>query len=88
MNGTLQGTVLNQRDGQPLGNVKLDVTGDGQQQSSTTGDNGEFSFSLPAGQYEMTARKEGFEEGNFGPLVVLENNPTNITVTLQPKDIG
>lgn len=89
MIGFLQGTVLDQQNNTPLSGVQLQVKMSEGNASQTTGDNGEFTFELPVGDnYELTATKNGFEEGTYGPLSVLDNNPTVITIALQPTSIG
>lgn len=85
MEGKLQGTVMNQRDGVPLGGVNLEVRGEAVDERQTTVNNGAFAFQLPSGQYELTAKKDGFEDGIYGPLVVFDDSPTTVQIALQPS---
>ena len=84
MAGTLDGTVVDQRNNAPLGGVLLEANGEGQDQQQTSNDQGAFSFSLPAGNYELQASKQGYEPGFYG-LVVLDDNSTQILLALQPQ---
>ena len=84
--GSIGGIVVNQQDGSALDGVNLTL--DAGSETTTTGPNGEYSFSgLPAGKYELTAKKDGFEDGVYGPLVVVDGE-TKINVALQPAGIA
>jgi len=86
MAGSLTGQVLNQRDGQPIAGATCTLDGS---QNTTSGSDGKFAFdNLTAYNYELTVSYTGFENGIYGPLVVIDGIATDITVALQPKDIG
>lgn len=87
MAGSIMGEVLNQRDGQQVADAVLRLTPTGGEKTSAIG--GAFIFDgLPAGNdYELKASKEGFEEGIYGPLVVMDGVPTKLVVALQPKEV-
>ena len=88
MSGSIEGQVLNQRDGQPIAGASLKLAGDGVEKQESSGNNGNYAFAdLATGQYELTVTKEGFEDGIYGPLVVVDGTPTQIVVALQPKNL-
>lgn len=88
MIGFLQGKVINQETGEPLGGVLLEFTGHDANITQNTGSNGEFTFEASVGSgYKLTATKTGFEQGIYEPLSVSQN-PYEITIALQPDDIG
>ena len=85
MSGSIEGEVLNLQDGQPLAGAELALAG-AQSQTASSDAKGLFSFAdLEAGSYELTASKTGFDDGVYGPLVVLDDNPTRIKIALEPK---
>ena len=87
MAGSITGQVLNQRDGQPIAGASLTLSGDGSA-SGSSGNDGKFAFdNLGAGSYELLVQKDGFEDGNYGPLVVIDDVATNLPLALQPKNI-
>ena len=86
--GSITGQVLDQRNGQPIGGASLHLTGEGIDKSGSSGDDGMFQFdSLAPGNYELTITMTGYENGLYGPLVVIENVATNIIAALQPSNI-
>ncbi len=86
--GSIQGQVLNQRDNQPIAGASVQLTGEGVEKNATSGNDGRFQLdNLAPGSYELVIRKEGFNDGIYGPLVIFAGEPTIITVALQPKDI-
>ncbi len=88
MSGSIEGQVLNQKDGQPIEAVGLEATGEGTTKQAESGAKGEFRLAdLAAGNYDLVARKTGFEDGLYGPLVVLDDMPTKLVIALQPKSL-
>lgn len=84
--GSIQGKVLNQENNQPIAGARLRLTGEGVTEEKSTGDDGAYDFNdLAPGEYELLVRKEGFEDGVYGPLVVVPDHPTKVSVALQPK---
>ena len=84
--GSIEGKVLNQQDGKPIAGASLHLTGEGVTEESSTGADGAYAFDgLAPGHYELLVRKEGFEDGVYGPLVVMAGHPTNVDVALQPR---
>ena len=84
--GSITGQVLNQRNNLPIPDASLKLTGEGAPTNTSTDKEGHFQFDgLAAGSYDLLVQKEGFEDGLYGPLVVLEGNPTHIVVALEPK---
>jgi len=85
MSGTLEGQVLDQKNGQPIDGAEIAMTGESEVKT-TTGEKGAFRFAdLKEGSYELVASKAGFEDGLYGPLMVMPDGATKITVALQPK---
>jgi Carboxypeptidase regulatory-like domain len=88
MSGSIEGKVINQRDGLPIAGAKLECTGEGVEMKAESAENGDFRIeSLKEGHYELTAHKAGFEAGIYGPLVVMSNEPTKLMLGLQPKGV-
>lgn len=88
MSGSIEGQVLNQRDGQPIAGASLTATGERTEKQASSNDKGDFKLAdLGAGSYELVARKEGFEDGIYGPLVVFDGMPTKLVIALQPKPL-
>lgn len=86
--GSITGQVVDQRNGQPLADAAVRVTGDGGQHDTSTGNDGKFQVAgLASGNYEMTITKEGYESGIYGPLVVLADVNTELTLTLPAQDL-
>lgn len=87
MPGTVEGQVLNQRDGEPLADANLQLMPEGGEQRTKA--DGTFNFSgIAAGDnYELTVTKKGFENGIYGPLTVMDAMPLNLALALQPSNI-
>lgn len=87
MAGTVEGQVLNQRDGQPIVDANLQLMPEGGEQRSKK--DGTFSFSglAAADNYELVATKSGFENGIYGPLAVMDDMPLKLALALQPKNV-
>lgn len=85
--GSLTGQDINQKNNQPIADASLRLAGEGLNKESS-GNDGGFKFEgLPPGKCELVAKKEGFEDGIYGPLDVIADHPTDITVALQPSNI-
>ena len=86
MAGSITGTVVNQLDGQQIEGAQCQCMPEGGE--TRTDGKGNFAFSdLAAGyNYELVVRKEGFYDGIYGPLVVIDGHPTELALSLQPKD--
>lgn len=87
MAASITGQVLNQRDGQPIADANLQLSG-AASGSTTSGSHGMFEFlNLGEGNYDLVVTKVGFEDGNYGPLVLLDDMNLNLPLALQPKNI-
>jgi len=60
-NSTLTGNAFDSSTNKPVGGATVTVTGGSQTYTTTTKDNGSFSVSLPAGIYDITVNKGGFQ---------------------------
>ena len=81
-NGSIVGKVINQQDGLPILDATLELDGSS---TTTSGKSGDFQFDdLAPGSYDLTARKSGFEDGLYGPLVVIAGVATEIMIALAP----
>ena len=77
----ISGTVVDRGTGLPLSNVTVLVTGT---QNRTKSDaSGQFSFQLPPGNYAFEAQGNGYQTTDTDTIVVLANQPTTITLSLQ-----
>jgi len=81
---SLAGTVVNRLNGVPVRNAQVWLSSGGQVASIATDATGAFSFGhLPAGQYGVTAVKDGFEDGE--PVDVdLSASRAGLVVRLAP----
>ena len=87
MAGSISGKVSDQRNMMPIDGVSIQLSGTADQ-SASSGSDGSFAFSsLAAGDYEMVVSKDGFENGNYGSLPVLDNVPLDLNLVLQVKDV-
>ena len=87
MAASITGQVLNQRDGQPIEGANVQLAG-GSDQSTSSGPEGHFAFhDLAEGNYDLLVTKVGFEDGNYGPLVLLDDTTLHLPLALQPKNI-
>ncbi len=88
MAGSISGTVHNQRDSQPIAGASLKLTGEGVDNTGSSGNDGSFSFAnLAEGSYDLLVKQAGFDDGNYGPLVVINDVDTQIQLALQPSDV-
>ncbi len=86
MSGSITGTVIHRRDGQPLVGAGLAMSGEGVEKKESSGPKGTFGFAdLPAGPYELVVQMDGFDDGIYGPLVVFEDAPTELKLALEPR---
>lgn len=87
MAGTMSGTVIDIRNNAPIDGVSLEAKGPSGSGSATSGSNGEWGpISLPAGTYDLTASKQGYEPADFPGVVVLDNIDTKLQLPLYPAD--
>ena len=85
MAGSITGNVVNQRTSQPIADASLKLSGSGDQ-SVSSGPDGRFALiNLAEGNYDLLVTKDGFEDGAYGPLIVLDDLPLDINLALQPK---
>lgn len=87
MAGSMSGTVIDIRDNMPLDGVALAAKEDGGQGSGSATSDGEGKWgpiSLPAGTYDLTATKSGYETGIYPGIVVLEGFGTQLPLALHP----
>ena len=85
--GNIAGNVINLRINQPIAGASLKLTGDGVDESTSSGPDGSFGFdTVPAGTgYDLSVQKEGFEDGLYGPLTVVADATLTLHLGLQPK---
>jgi subtilisin family serine protease len=79
--GTLGGTVTDASDGTPVGGAALTVTLQAQPGlawSAASDPTGAFTFTLPAGIYDLTARAGGYVQGAITGVAVISG-----TITIQ-----
>lgn len=87
MSGSIEGQVVDQRNGQPLESATCVLTPSGG--TKATDAKGSFAYpDLQAGtSYELVVSKEGYDSGIYGPLVVVDGAVTKLPLALQPKMI-
>ena len=79
--GTAEGCVFNALTGEGVGDVSLTVRSDWNNRtgsvvtSGSTGASGQYSLTLPIGNYTVTAEKAGFITGSFNIVVQVGTTP-------------
>ena len=58
--GDVEGTVTDADTGDPVADVEIEVAGGETNRTATTGDDGTYSVTVPAGDYTVTATKFGY----------------------------
>lgn len=88
MSGSIQGTVINRLNNQPIAGANCRCQGEGVEREVDTGNDGKYDIGdLGAGEYEMVIHKDGFEDGIYGPLIVIDGHATEINAGLDPKQM-
>ncbi len=80
--GTLTGTVSNASTGAPLAGAQLNITGP-VNRTGVTGATGTYQFTLPVGNYSITASASGFTNGS-ATVTVTEGQTTTQDFNLTP----
>ena len=78
--GTLTGRVVSP-GGTPLSGASITIQGNGKTQNATTGADGAFSFSLPAGLYTITVNHGGYQTAS-NDVSVVAGQPIAVNVSL------
>ena len=85
--GTVSGSVLDVRTGQPIRNAK--VTIDGLPGAETVTDlDGIFRLDLPAGTYKLRFAAENFNEMTLDKLVVVGGTTVEASTVMADKNYG
>ena len=71
----------------PLSGAALSINGGSTHGSGTSGDDGSFKISLPAGIYTISVNKGGYQGGS-SDVVVSENSSATVTVTLTEANLS
>ena len=80
--GTLTGMVIDSSTNQPVGGAIINVQGGSAQFNTTTGNDGTFSLTLPAGVYDITANKGGFQTASATGYPVVAGTTSSIQISL------
>ena|GEM_PF-1042702 len=80
--GTLTGKVINSATNQPVSGASINAQGGSAQFNTTTQNDGSFSFTLPAGTYDITATKGGFQTATASGYPVLAGTSSSIQISL------
>lgn len=81
-NGTLTGTVIDSSTNHPVGGAAVNAQGSGGSYSTTTIGDGTFSISLPAGIYDISVNKGGFQSASASGYAVAANTSSSISISL------
>lgn len=77
---SIKGTVVDSSNGNPIGNIKVELKGT--MKSTTTNSSGYFKFSnLKSGTYTLYVDAEGYKE--YQQQVKLTNGSTQVTIKLE-----
>lgn len=93
MAGSIKGQVTNQRDGLPIHGASIELEGHGETWDAESDAHGKFAFEdLPTpddgmGKFDAKISKQGFEDGIYGPIVVVHDNATEVHCALEPKGV-
>lgn len=80
--GLLEGQVLNAEDNTPLAGVRVFVSGTPQE--VTTGEDGQFRFELPPGEYALSVLASRFNTRTLEGIPVRSNDSTTQILELTP----
>ena len=80
--GTLTGKVINSATNQPIGGASINAQGGSAQFNTTTKNDGSFSLTLPAGVYDITANKGGFQSASATGYPVVAGTSSSIQISL------
>ncbi len=88
-NGTLGGSVIDISTNQPIANAAIDATSESSAQEYKTTSNNDGDWgpeSVPAGIYDLTVTADGYAEGVYPGIVVIENVTTMLPFALHRSD--
>ncbi len=86
--GAIAGKVMNQRDMRGIEGATILATEGGSDREVTSQAKGSFLIdNLSAGNYDLTVSKPDFLDGLYGPIVVLEDMTTELSLALEPKPL-
>jgi len=83
--GTLEGTVTDSSNGDPIGGANISVAPLGA--TTTTGPDGHYSILLPVGDYQVTAHAFGYDDQTL-PATVTDGGDTVVDFALNPSPSG
>lgn len=82
--GMLKGKVLSYGDGSPMANVMVALSQQGKPLfTAKTDAQGEYSFSVSAGQYDLSLTKSGYLAANYNNIVSVSGETTYIETIIQ-----
>lgn len=84
--GTISGVIIDGLTGQPVRGATLTIGDSGVELNSDIG--GSFVTSMPAGTYEVSVNKEGFESQKITGVVVADGEVADFAVVLLPASDG
>jgi outer membrane receptor protein involved in Fe transport len=79
---SIAGTVLNSNRNTPIGGAEVLAEGNGHRYSATSKDDGSFEIDLPAGIYDITVSKGGFQTGSVSAFAVTEGTKATVTLSI------
>lgn len=85
--GTLTGTVVDARN-QPQSGAQVNATGPSGTPSTTTDGNGQFSFTLTPGLYDIVVNKGGYQTNESPGIGVVAGSTTNLNITLSEFNLN
>ena len=80
--GTLTGTVIDSSTNRPVAGATVNAQGGSALFKTTTQNDGSFSLTLPAGVYDITANKGGFQTATATGYPVLAGTTSSIQISL------
>ncbi|MFL5959722.1 MAG: carboxypeptidase regulatory-like domain-containing protein [Gaiellaceae bacterium] len=84
--GTLEGTVTDASNNDPIDGAKVDATSGGQSFGSTTTDaSGHYSLTLPVGTYDVTFSAFGYATDTKTGVDITDGNTTTLDDALTPS---
>jgi outer membrane receptor protein involved in Fe transport len=82
LTGTLTGKVINSATNRPVGGASINAQSGSGQFNTTTQNDGSFSLTLPAGVYDITANKGGFQTASATGYPVVAGTSSSIQISL------
>ncbi|MFV8781544.1 TonB-dependent receptor [Microbulbifer sp. SA54] len=85
VNGSIEGTFITAEGGSEINGVTVTIENadNGFKRTISTGSDGDFKVNLPAGNYRITATKEGYQGASVESVMVSIGSEADLTIPMQ-----